>query len=368
MPRSGLAGNAVRSGDVIDALALAVILAAAPLATAAEVTPALPDNVYAATVGPELSPAVAGMPELVYVPNAVSNTVDVIDPRTYQIVDHYPVGREPHHVTPSWDLSRLYVLNTKSDSLTVIDPHTGKVTGTIAVTDPYNLYFTPDGSTAIVVAERYNRLDFRDPTTWALRGSVAIPYSGADHLDFSADGRYLLVSCEYAGWIVKVDVPTRRITGQVHVGGLPVDVKLSPDGKLFYVANQGRHGVSIIDPLAMKETGFLPTGRGAHGLYVSRDTRLLYATNRLGGSISVIDLATREVVRTWKIGGSPDMGGISPDGAQFWVSGRYNHEVYVVDTRSGRLLRTIHVGAQPHGLALFPQPGRYSLGHTGVYR
>ena len=82
----------------------------------------------------------------------------------------------------------------------------------------------------------------------------------------------------------------------------------------------------------------------------------------------MIDLATREVVRTWKIGGSPDMGGISPDGAQFWVSGRYNHEVYVVDTRSGRLLRTIHVGAQPHGLALFPQPGRYSLGHTGVYR
>jgi YVTN family beta-propeller protein len=350
------------------ALQLIVALVSATPVAGAEVTPALPDNVYAATVGPELSPAVAGVRELVYVPNAMSNTVDVIDPRTYQIVDHYPVGREPHHVTPSWDLTRLYVLNTKSDSLTVIDPHTGKVAGTIAVTDPYNLYFTPDGSTAIVVAERYNRLDFRDPKTWALRGSVPIPHRGADHLDFSADGSYLLVSCEYSGWVVKVDVPTMRVLGEVHVGGLPVDAKLSPDGKLFYVANQGRHGVSIIDPVVMKEVGFLRTGRGAHGLYISRDTRFLYATNRLGGSISVIDLATHEVVRTWRIGGSPDMGGISTDGSQFWVSGRYNHEVYVVDTRTGRLLQTIHVGDQPHGLALFPQPGRYSLGHTGVYR
>ncbi len=325
-------------------------------------------NLYAETKGPELSPAVAGIPARVYVPNSKSDTIDVIDPTTYQIIDHFAVGREPHHVTPSRDLTKLYVLDTQGDALTVIDARTGKVTGTISVPDPYNLYFTPDGSTAIVVAERYKRLDFRDPDTWALRGSVRIPHSGVDHLDFSADGRYLLASCEYSGWVVKVDIPTMRVTGKVRVGGLPVDVKVAPDGAVFYVANQGRHGVSVIDPVAMKEIDFLQTGRGTHGLVVSRDTRSLYATNRLGGSISVIDFATRKIVETWKIGGSPDMGGITSDGSQFWVSGRYNREVYIVDTRTGRLQHTIRVGAGPHGLALFPQPGRYSLGHNGVYR
>ncbi|MGH7771716.1 MAG: cytochrome D1 domain-containing protein [Candidatus Binatia bacterium] len=343
-------------------LALGVFSASLP-SSAAE-----PVNIYEYTMGPGLSPAVATLPVRIYLPNSVSNTVHVIDPSTYKVIDQYPVGREPHHVTPSWDMTKLYVLNTKSDSLTVIDPRTGKATGTIAVTDPYNLYFTPDGKYAIVVAERFKRLDFRDPTTWALRGSVSIPYAGVDHLDFSADGRYLLASCEYTGWLVKVDIPTMRLTGEFRVGGLPIDVRLAPDGTVFYVANQGRHGVSVVDADAMREVAFIPTGRGAHGLYVSRDTRFLYVTNRLAGSISVIDFATRKVVRTWEIGGSPDMGGVTPGGRQFWISGRYHHEVYVIDTVAGARVQTIRVGLNPHGLAVFPQPGRYSLGHTGVFR
>ena len=69
-----------------------------------------------------------------------------------------------------------------------------------------------------------------------------------------------------------------------------------------------------------------------------------------------------------RLSGSPDMCGVSADGTQLWVSGRYDDVVYVVDTRTGVLLHTIPVGRGPHGLCLFPQPGRYSLGHTGVYR
>ncbi len=325
-------------------------------------------NIYSATKGPEMSATVADVPERVYVPNAMSNTLDVIDPKTYRMIARIPVGREPQHVTPSWDLSTLYVLNTKSDTMTVVDPRTGTVKGTVAVLDPYNLYFTPDGSTAIVVAERFKRLDFRDPKTWALRGSVPIPYSGVDHMDFSADGTYLLASCEYTGWVVRVDIPKLAVTGAVKVGGLPVDVKTSPDGSVVYVANQRRNGVSVIDPVAMKEIQFIKTGVGTHGLYLSRDTRRLYATNRHGGSISVIDVETRTVVATWKIGGTPDMGGVTPDGKYFWVSGRYDRVVYVVDTSTGQLVRKIRVGKQPHGVAFFPQPGRYSLGHNGVYR
>lgn len=136
----------------------------------------------------------------------------------------------------------------------------------------------------------------------------------------------------------------------------------------MFVANQGRNGVSVVDPVTMTETGFIPTGRGTHGLYPSRDGTKMYATNRLGGSISVIDFAARAVVSTWTIGGSPDMGGVSADGSRFWVSGRYNSEVDVIDTTTGTVLKRIPVGNGPHGLTVFPQPGRFSLGHTGNYR
>jgi YVTN family beta-propeller protein len=327
-----------------------------------------PGGVYAAATSTGLNAAVRGFPERVYVPNSGSGTVDVIDPATFKVVGHYPVGAVPHHVTPAWDMKSLYVDNTNSNSLTQIDPRTGKPERTIGVIDPYNLYFTPNGKRAIVVAERYGRLDFRDPHSWKLIKSVPIPWPGIDHLDFSSNGHYLIASTEYSGRVVKVDTQSMRLTGALDAGGQPVDVKLAPDGSVFYVANQGRGGVSVIDPKKMKEVAFLPTGAGAHGLAISRDARSLYVSNRIAGTISVIDLARRKVTHTWQIGGSPDMLQVSPDGHQLWASGRYDSSVYVVDTRTGRLLHSIHVGTEPHGLAYFPQPGRFSIGHNGVYR
>ena len=325
-------------------------------------------NVYAATLAGKLSPAVAGLPVRVYVPNSGDGTIDVINPATFQVVDRYFVGAIPHHITPAWDLTRLYVETEGSSSMTVIDPRTGKPAGTIPVANAYNLYFTPDGRKAIVVVERFSRLEFRDPHTWRLLKSVYIPWSGVDHLDFSADGRYFLVSTEYSGIVVKVDTVAMKITGWINVGGLPIDVRLAPDGSVFYVANQGRNGVSIIDPVAMKEVGFVPTGRGAHGLEVSRDTKSLYVCNRLAGTISVISFRTRRVTAVWRVGISPDMMQLSPDGRQLWVSGRYDSAVYVVDTRTGMVLHTIAVGLWPHGLSYFPNAGRFSLGHNGNYR
>jgi YVTN family beta-propeller protein len=324
-------------------------------------------NVYAATVA-GLDPKVRGITPRVYVPNSDDGTVSVIDPTTYKVIVNFRVGRNPQHIGPSWDLSTLYVSNDRGNSLTPINPRTGVASTPIPVNDPYNLYFTPDGNSAIVVAERLRRLDFRDPHTWALQYSIAIPHRGANHLDFTADGKTLLISCEFSGWLVKVDMASRKITGELNLKGQPIDVKLSPDGKVFYVANMDRGGVSIIDPTTMTELAFLHTGRGAHGLYPSRDTTKLYVANRMANSVSVIDFATRSVVATWHFTGTPDMGGVSTDGKELWLSGRYSREVYVVDTATGRLTHRIPVGRGPHGLSVFPQPGHFSLGHTGNYR
>jgi YVTN family beta-propeller protein len=267
-------------------------------------------------------------------------------------------------------MKKLYVSNEASSSLTVIDPKSGKPTSTVLVPYPYNLYFTPDGKKAIVVVERLQMLEFRDPKTWKALGSVYIPSPGVDHIDFSAEGDYLLASSEWGGVVTKVDTTKMKITGSVEVGGNPVDVKLSPDGSVFYVANQNERfgGVHVIDPDSMRQLKFIPTGAGAHGLYVSRDGKSLYVANRLAGTISVIDFATRTVRETWEVGGSPDMFQLSPDGTQLWYADRYNGTVSVVDTRTGKLIERIVVGYYPHGLTYFPNVGRFSLGHNGVYR
>lgn len=324
-------------------------------------------NVYRNTTG-ALDPRVATITPRVYVPNSDEGTVSVIDPATYSVISTFKVGNNPQHIGPSWDLKALYVSNDLGNSLTPIDPSTGAPSAPIPISDPYNLYYTTDGKSAIVVAERMHRIDFRDPTTWKLQYSVPIPHKGANHLDFSADGKSFLISCEFSGWVVKVDLASRKITGELNLGGQPIDVKLSPDGTVFYVANMARGGVSIVDPTSMTELSFLKTGLGAHGLYPSRDATKLYVSNRHANSVSVIDFWTRKVIATWRFRGSPDMGGVSANGRELWLSGRYNAEVYVLDTSTGLVTHRIPVGRGPHGLTVFPQPGKYSLGHTGNYR
>jgi len=344
-------------------------------APAAAAVPALVDahDVYAAdTPGNLTGPARFALPRI-YVPNSRSNTVDVIDPATYRVVGHFPVGVLPQHVVPSYDLGHLYVTNDVGNTLTVIDPRTAKPTRTIAVTDPYNMYFTPDGRYAIVVAERNQRLDFRDAHTFALVKSVPTPCGGVDHMDFTADGTKALVSCEFTGQLLELDVPHQRIVRSFRLNGghaMPQDVKLSPDGRVFYVADMVANGVWIVSAQTWRTIGFVHTGSGAHGLYPSRNARDLYVSNRGAGSVSVLSFATRKVVRTWQIpgGGSPDMGGVSADGKVLWLSGRYNSVVYAISTTDGKLLAKIPVGDGPHGLCVWPQPGRYSLGHTGILR
>ena len=345
-----------------------------------------PTNLYSETRADKLSSAVSGALSRIYVPNRRGHDVSVIDPATMRVVDRFPVGVNPQHVVPSWDLKTLWVTNNaegRTDgTLTPIDPTTGKPGQPITVEDPYNMYFTPDGRSAIVVAEAFQRLDLRDPHTMALQGSIPVPKcKGINHADFSIDGRFAIFTCEFQGMVAKVDVVAGKVLGYLKLsrGGMPQDVRVSPDGKIFYVADMKAGGVFLIDGDSFTEVDFVKTGVGTHGLYPSRDGTRLYVANRGSahvfaaprgkGSVSVIDFATRQVVTTWPIpgGGSPDMGNVSVDGKVLWLSGRFDDVVYAIDTATGAV-RSIPVGKEPHGLAVWPQPGRYSLGHTGNMR
>jgi DNA-binding beta-propeller fold protein YncE len=331
------------------------------------------NDVYAADRPGLLSPVVRHDPALVYVPNSKSDMVDVISQRTFKVIEHFAVGTLPQHVTPSWDLRTLYVTNDLSNSLTPIDPRTARPGRPIPALDPYNLYFTPNGRWAIVVAEADRQLDFRDPHTMALHHALATPQcAGVDHMDYTAGGRYALVSCEFAGRMIVVDLRTERIVKTIALarGAMPQDVKLSPDGRTFYVADMGLNGVWLINARTLRVKRFELTGAGAHGLYPSRNAKVLYVSNRMEGSISVLSFATGRPIAKWWLpgGGSPDMGGLSANGKVLWLSGRYNGEVYAISTATGRLLHRIKVGDGPHGLCVWPQPGRYSIGHTGILR
>jgi YVTN family beta-propeller protein len=382
----------------------------APLPTVQGMPPVVDASNLYSEIGPaHLSPAVRNDLQRIYVPNLRSNDVSVIDPATMKVVDRFKVGISPQHVIPSWDLRTLWVANNaerqNTGSLTPIDPVTGKPGKSVEVDDPYNMYFTPDGKSAIVVAEARRRLDFRDPHTMAMQYAIDVPKCGGiNHAEFSIDGRYALFTCEFDGAVAKIDLAARTVTGYLKLSmparrlregaepgipgadeictskkGMPQDVRISPDGKRFYIADMSADGVHIVDGDTFKQLGFIPAGLGTHGLYPSRDGKFLYITNRGThrihgkrkgpGSVAVMEFATEKIVARWTIpdGGSPDMGNVSADGKWLWLAGRFDDVVYRIDTHSGEV-RKVKVGGEPHGLTVWPQPGRYSLGHTGNLR
>jgi YVTN family beta-propeller protein len=352
----------------------------APATPAVDVLPGMPPvtdpaNVYSDTAAGMLSPAAQAARPLVYVPHSGSGEVMVIDPATFGVVDRFPAGTEVQHVVPNYDMTALYATDDIGNTITPIDPKTGAHGDRIPVVDPYNMYFLPDGSAAVSVAEARKTLVFYDWHTWQEQGRLEVPdCGGIDHADFTADGRTAVFTCEFAGRVAVVDVASRTLlrtidmpTRNTHMG--PQDIKLSPDGQRFYIADSDQGGLWVLDGGATKVIGQIPLGAGTHGIYPSRDASVLYVTNRIAGSVSVIDPVTGQVKTTWPIpGGSPDMGGVTADGSQLWLSGRYNKEVYVISTADGHLLARIPAGDGPHGLCVWPQPGRYSLGHTGVTR
>jgi len=400
----------------------AAAASAAPAAPAVTTVPGMPPvvdalNLYSETGSGKFSAAVQGDLERIYVPNLRSNDVYVIDPSEMKVIDRFKVGIGPQHIVPSWDLRTLWVTNNaegRTDgSLTPIDPKTGKPGKAVMVDDPYNMYATPDGKSAIVVAEARKRLDFRDPKTMELQYSINVPgCPGVNHADFSIDGRFAIFTCEFSGTLAKIDLVERKVLGYLKLQmpatrfreiagaprtapgqvwepgetevctatrGMPQDIRASPDGKRYFIADMHADGVHVIDGDAFKQVGFIPTGLGAHGLYPSRDGKHLYVANRgshkihgpkLGnGGVTVIDFATEKVIARWAVpgGGSPDMGNVSADGKWLWLAARYDDVVYRFDTSNGEV-RQVKVGAEPHGLTVWPQPGRYSLGHTGNLR
>ena len=323
------------------------------------------------------------------------NDVYVIDPATFTVVGKFKVGLNPQHVVPSWDLRTLWVANnaenTNKGSLMPDRPRRrASWARRFPSTIPYNMYFSPDGKSAIVVAEAMKRLDFRDPKTMQLQYSIDVPKcAGINHADFSIDGRYAIFTCEFAGTVAKIDMVERKVLGYTqviqpgrpdqdregtrrprrsdlhdvegHAAGHP---RLARRQALLRRRHDGRRRARG-RPRDVP-AGRLHRDRQGHARPVSaRDGKQLYVANRGSnkihgppkgkGGVSVIDFATQKVVANWPIpgGGSPDMGNVSADGKWLWLSGRYDNVVYAFDTtqRRGEEHSGGQGAARAHGVA-----------------
>ncbi|MEU6038703.1 hypothetical protein ABZ801_25170 [Actinomadura sp. NPDC047616] len=344
-----------------------VVVASRPRTAASPAAPG--SDVYAATRPGMLSPATRALPPRLYVPNAATGTVDVLALPGGRLVGRIPVpGGRTARVVPSWNLRWLWVVGR--DGLLPVSARSGRRGRVRPVPRVRGLYFTSRGREAVTIASR--RVVFRDPVTMRARAALRLPCTGTPHADLSADEGTLVLACVRPGLLVRVDVARRVTTGTLALplGSHPQDVRLSPDGSLFYVADPVKGGVWLVDAARFQATGFIATAPGAHGLLPSRDARTLYVLGRGDGSFTAIDFAARRVTARRRLPrtGRTAPGGVTVDGTALWLTAPAAGTAYAVSPDDGRLTRTVRLDGRPANALLYPQPGRYSLGGTAHFR
>jgi YVTN family beta-propeller protein len=296
-----------------------------------------------------------------YVTNTKSDSISVIDTATFEVVATIPLGRgKPNRVMFHPDGRTAWVVYDKSHDLGVVDAETRKLVRRVKVGgNPYNVNFTPDGRHLLVLDwasdTSTDEVIFYDLQAQKIDGRVEVSTWPA-HSVFSRDGRLLYVSGETAGDLTVIDAGKREIVARhVHGGGDAMGLAVTADGKYVYAATGENKTVLKIDTATNKPVGTIALPGVVHEATLTLDGRFLYTTIRKGNRIVVVDTTTDRIVATIRQKGYPDLVTMEPTGRYALVTNRWADLVSVIDLTTHTQVRTIAVGKAPHGMALRPR-------------
>jgi len=304
------------------------------------------------------SPAAAAT---LFITNTKSDSVSVIDTDTLEVVGTIPVGKgKPNRIVFHPDGKTAWVVYDKSHDLGVIDAEGRKLLRRVKIGgNPYNLAFTPDGRDLLVLdwsSDTSNdEVIFYDLKAEKIDGRVEVSTWPA-HGVFSRDGKLVYVSGETAGDVTIIDVTTRTTVGRVvHGGGDAMGLAVTTDGKTLYAAAGENKAILKIDTATNKIVGETPLPGVVHEATLTLDGKYLYTTLRKINKIVVVRTADDKIVATIPQKGFPDLVTMEPTGRHALVTNRWADLVSVIDLTSHTQVRTIPVGKAPHGMALRPR-------------
>jgi len=296
-----------------------------------------------------------------FVTNTKSDSISVLDTKTFEVVATIPVGRgKPNRVMFHPDGKWAWVVYDRSHDLGVVDADARKLVKRVKIGgNPYNLNFTPDGRYLLVLDwasdTSTDEVIFYDLQTEKIDGRVEVSTWPAHSL-LSRDGKRLYVSGETAGDLTVIDVASRTIVARhVHGGGDAMGLALSLDGKVLYAAAGENKSILKIDTATNKPIAAIALPGIVHESTLTLDGRYLYATLRRANRIVVIDTATDKIVTSIPQKAYPDLVTMEPTGRYALVTNRWADHVSVIDLTTHAQVRTIPVGKAPHGMALRPR-------------
>jgi YVTN family beta-propeller protein len=307
------------------------------------------------------TPPGPGATTVLYVTNTRSESISIIDTGTLEVVGSIPLGRgKPNRVAFHPGGRQAWVVFDKSHDLGVVDAETHRLVKRVKIGgNPYNLAFSPDGR-YLFVLDWSSEVSQDEVIAWDLKQEkiawrVEVSTWPA-HAVSSRDGRRLYVSGETAGDVTVIDTGTGTVVGRiVHGGGDAMGLALSPDEKVLYAAAGENKAILKIDTATLKVTGEIPLPGVVHEATLTLDGKFLYTTLRKVNKVVVIRTADDRIVATIPQRAWPDLVVMEPSGRYALVTNRYADLVTVIDVARHEPVKTIPVGKAPHGMALRPR-------------
>lgn len=293
----------------------------------------------------------SALAEIAIVLNSTDENVSLVDTQTYTVVGKTAVGKEPHHIMGTPNDSQVLIANAVSNSLSVLDPKTGKELQTIKnISDPYQLGFSPDGKWFVTNSLRLDRVDIYSAKDYQLVTRVPAAKMPS-HMAFDNASQFVFVTLQDSNEIQAIDLKTHKAVWKMPVGNTPAGILMTPDDKYLLVACMGPGHVEVIDWRKRETVKRVPSGDATHNFQPRGDGRHLFVSNRtVQGSISIFDMQTLSVVGKIDVPGGPDDMWVRADGKELWATARFGRKVQVIDLTQNKVVRSIPVGNSPHGL------------------
>ena len=289
--------------------------------------------------------------DLIYVLNSTDPSIVLLDAKTGDEVRRIGGLREVHHLVLAPGGKELLIADSSANEILFVEPATGEVLRRERISNPYHLDFTPNGRLLVVASLRRGQVDIYDADGMRLLDRLRVG-NKPSHITFSPDSRIAYVTIQGDRSVAAIDLETRKTLWQAEVGPEPAGI-LWHEGKLI-VGIMGRDHFAVLNPETQQVEQIIRVGRGAHALFRSPDGKTLWATSRVQSRLAEIDPRTLEVRKIHELPGGPDCIAFDPEG-RLWTTLRWAGRIARLDPATGEV-ETMRVGRSPHGI--FVQPRR----------
>ncbi len=308
--------------------------------------------------------ALAQQPRLL-VAEKGAQSLAIIDPESGSVLASVPEGGiTGHEVIASADGKLAFVPiygnsgvgrpGTDGTNIAVIDIATHKVVGNIAFDHgvrPHCPMIGPKDGRLYVTTELDKTITVIDPKSLKIIGTLPTGQPESHMFVLSHDGRRAYTANVGPGTVSVIDIPARKVLKVIPVSANTQRISISPDDKWVFTADQTKPQMAVVDTATSTVAKWIPMEGIGYGAAPTPDGHWLLVALPDQNKVAVIDLKNMQVARTVAVGTYPQEVIVRPDGKSAYVSCEHANAVGEIDTTTWEVTRSIPTGKDADGLA-----------------